>query len=489
VHPTAPPAFSRVTVLTPDRRVDVALPTDVVLAELVPMVLELLGEPLRSPDRPDPWRFTGTTGGLLPSGATLDELGVLDGEMLRLGPASPPPPAPVFDDPVDALAALAPHRRRDRRWPATAAVGVTLAAAALLATVRSGGAGGPQVAAASWLGGIGAVAALAYAGWVARRHGRSGVEPDADAEPGGVLEDDVPEDEDAAGDLGADRLAALVAACCAVPLAGAAGWAAFPGPPDATHLLIAAVAAGTAAAVGQVALRAVAPLLIAAVVLAVVTGTAAVVGLRFGVAAPALSAAAAAVALCAGPLLPRAVLRLAGLPRPVVPADARDLVSADAGPDLLSPAELAERARVARGQLAGLSGGFAVAAAVAVLPAAAPGGWAGTALAAVAVVTLLLRARGFADVGPSRVHLVAGIAAGVALVVLGAAASGPAGRPVGALVLIGAAALGVQALDGAPPGLSPVARRAVDIAEGALTAIAVPLALAAAGVFALVRGL
>jgi hypothetical protein len=222
VHPTAPPAFCRVTVLTPDRRVDVALPSDVVLAELVPMVLELLGEPLRAPDRPDPWRFTGATGGLLPSGATLDELGVLDGEMLRLGPASPPPPAPVFDDPVDALATLAPHRRRDRRWPAVAAVGVTLAAAALLATVRSGGAGGPQVAAAIGLGGVGAVVALAYAGWVTRHHGRSGVEPDAAAEPGGVLEDDVLEDEGAAGE-GADRLAALVAACCAVPLAGRPG--------------------------------------------------------------------------------------------------------------------------------------------------------------------------------------------------------------------------------------------------------------------------
>jgi hypothetical protein len=56
-------------------------------------------------------------------------------------------------------------------------------------------------------------------------------------------------------------------------------------------------------------------------------------------------------------------------------------------------------------------------------------------------------------------------------------------------MLIGAAALGIQSLGGAPPALSPVARRAVDIAEGALTAIAVPLALAAAGVFALVRGL
>src|SRR6185312_5093364 len=104
-------------------------------------------------------------------------------------------------------------------------------------------------------------------------------------------------------------------------------------------------------------------------------------------------------------------------------------------------------------------------AAVAVLPAAAPGGWAGRALAAVVVVALLLRARGFADAAPARVHLVAGIAAGMALVGLGAAAAGPGGRPVGALILLGAAALGAQALDRAPPALSPVGRRAVDLAE------------------------
>ena len=37
--------FCRVTLHVPGRRVDVALPADVPLAELVPLVLELLGEP------------------------------------------------------------------------------------------------------------------------------------------------------------------------------------------------------------------------------------------------------------------------------------------------------------------------------------------------------------------------------------------------------------------------------------------------------------
>src|SRR3954468_9031374 len=131
VHPPTSPTFCRVTVLSPGRRVDLALPCDVPMAELNPLVLELLGEPARSPTRPEPWRFSAVTGTPLPAGATLAELGVLDGETLRLGTGAPPPPAPAFDDPVDALAALTPRRRHGRRGPEIAAVGLTLAAAAL----------------------------------------------------------------------------------------------------------------------------------------------------------------------------------------------------------------------------------------------------------------------------------------------------------------------------------------------------------------------
>ncbi|MDT7581329.1 MAG: hypothetical protein QOK35_2593, partial [Pseudonocardiales bacterium] len=301
----------------------------------------------------------------------------------------------------------------------------------------------------------------------------------------------------AGGGAAGGEAAALVPAYCAVPLAAAAGWAALPGPPGAVHLLVAAVAGGVAAALGRLAVRAVAPALVAAVVVAVLAGAAAAVELRFGVGAPALSAAVAALALSAGPLVPRAVLRLAGLPRPVVPADAGDLVAADGGPDLLPPAELAARAHLAHAQLTGLASGLAVSAAVAAPPAAASGGWAGPALAAVVMVVLLLRARGFADAGAARVHLAAGLTTGVTLVGLAALVSGPAGRPTGALVLVGAAALGAAAIGGGPldarttgpPALSPVARRALDLAEGLLTAAAVPLAVVASGAFALVRTL
>jgi len=459
------------------------------MAELNPLVLELLGEPARSPTRPEPWRFSAVTGTPLPAGATLAELGVLDGETLLLGPAAPPPPAPAFDDPVDALAALTPRRRHGRRGPEIAAVGLTLAAAALLATVRAGGNGAETVWGAVALGGVGAIAGLVRAARVARRIPGGDADGASEGHAALVRRGDDP------GPAGA-RTAALVPAYCAVPLAAAAGWAAMPGPPDAPHLLLAVVAGGVAAALGQVAVRVVAPVLVAAVVVAVLAGVAAVVALRFDVGVPALSAAVAAVALSGGPRVPRAVLRLAGLPRPVVPADAAALVAADAGPDLLPPGELAARARLARGQLAGLTSGLAVAAAVAAPPATLSGGWAGPTLAAVVVAALLLRARGVTDAGPARVHLAGGVATGVVLVGLAALASGPAGRPVGALVLLGAAALGVTAISNGPPDaggapvlLSPVARRALDIAEGVLTAAAVPLAVVASGTFALVRAL
>jgi type VII secretion integral membrane protein EccD len=432
----------------------VCLPADVPVAELVPMLMELLG-PAVPDDRPLPWRLTGAAGGPLPPEATLDELGVLDGELLRLGPMAPPPPPPVFDDPVDALAALAVQPAGpDRPRAAIVLLGVVPAAALLLGGVRAVGDSRAYLWAAVLLAGLGAVASI---GWAARL-GRAG------------------------------QPTAVVPALCAVPLAAAAGWAAVPGP-GAGPLLVAAVAAGTAAALAQVAARTAAAALIGVAAIAVTTAAAAAVRLRFDAPIHAIGAATAAVALSLGPLLPRLVLRLAGLPRPVVPTDAATLTAADSGPDLLPPAELAARSRLAHSELAGLAGGAAVVAAVGA-PLAATGatGWSGPVLVAVVAAVLLLRARGFADPPTARIHLAAGTAAAVALVGTAASAFGPAGYLVGALVLLGGAAAALVGL-GRTTAASPVARRAVDIVEAVLTAAAVPLALAAAGVFALVREL
>jgi type VII secretion integral membrane protein EccD len=460
----APPAYCRLTVLAPGTRADVAVPADVPAAELVPMLMELFGRH-GDPARPEPWRLTGATGGVLPPDATLDELGVVDGELLRLGPTAPPPPRVVFDDPVDALAALTASDAEPARQRRAAVVlaGVVPAAALVLGGAGDGPA--PYAWGAVALGGLGATAALVRAAQLGR--------------------------DTANRESGASPTAALLPALCAVPPAAAAGWVAAPGPSDVARLLLAVVAAGTAAALAQVAVRTARSALIGIVLAAVLAAAAAVAHLWFDVPTHAIAALTAAAVVSAVPLLPRLTLRLAGLPRPAVPSDATDLVAADTGPDLLPPAELAARAHLARAVLAGLSGGCAVVAAVAAPVAAADGrsGWAGPVLAAVVAAVLLLRARGFADPPTAWAHLVAGTATATVLVALAALATGPVGRLGGALVLLAAAAGVAVEVGRAPDVASPVLRRAVDITEGLLTVVAVPLALAAAGAFALVRGL
>jgi type VII secretion integral membrane protein EccD len=456
MRPAAPHAgFCRLTVLAPRARVDVSLPADVPVAELVPMVLELVGEPVFGL-RPEPWRLSGAAGGPLPPGATLAQLGVPDGELLRLAPAAPPPPPPVFDDPVDALAATA-GGSEDRRFAAAAVLSVAVAAAGLLA-LRPGGTLPAVVA------GLGAAVAVAAAARLARRAA-------------------------AVSDPHHLHLAARTAAVTAVPLAAAAGWAVQPASPGVARLLLAVAAAGTVAALAQVALRVVAPLLIGAVVSAVPVGLGALAVLRFDAPVSAVAAGVCAVALAAGPLLPRIALRLAGTPRPVVPGDGTELVDADGGADVLPPAEFAERADLARGYLAGLVGGCAVVAAGAALPAAAGGEWAGPVLAGVAAVVLALRARSYADPAPARTLLAAAVAAVAGLGWLVALRTGPAGQPVAGGALLVVALVGTGALAGGRRAGSPVVRRALDLMEGVLIAAAIPLALAAMDLFRLVREL
>ena len=437
--------FCRLTVLAPRQRVDVALPSDVPVAELVPMVLELVGEPGRAV-APRPWRLSGIVGGPLPAAATLGELGVLDGELLRLGPALPVPAAPVFDDPVDAVAAGAAGGGRGHRFEVAAALTLAVAAAALL------GAAGPGSAPAALLAGVAAVVAVAAAGRLVQ------------------------------GEAGFARGVGLAG----VVLAAAAGWAAVPGPPGPVPLLAAAVGAGIAATAAQLLLRVVAPELVAAGVIAII-GAAAVIGVQLGATPVAAATGVAALAVVAAPLLPRAAIRLAGLPRPVVPADEAELTGDDPP---LPPAELAERADLARGYLAGLVGAAAVLSGAGAVVAAAAGGWAGPTFAGVTAAVLLLRARSYADAAPARTALAVGLATAVGLAATVAGPGAPPSLVACAVLLVGAGAA-IAALDatarGTRPELSPVVRRTVDLVEGVLVAVAVPLALAAMDLFQLVR--
>ena len=226
----------------------------------------------------------------------------------------------------------------------------------------------------------------------------------------------------------------------AVLLSAAAGWAVLPDAAVPVRLLVAAAGAGGAAALGLLAVRRPDAALVGVIVTAVPVGAAACVVLRLPVPAASAAVVVSALALVAGPLLPRAALWLSGMPRPVVPADAAELVAADDGPDLLPTAELVERAELARGYLAGLVGGSALLAGAAALPAAALPGWTGPAFAVVAVTVLGLRARNFVDAAPARALAASALLTGVGLAWVLAWTSAALGRPLAALgLLLGAA--------------------------------------------------
>jgi hypothetical protein len=252
-------------------------------------------------------------------------------------------------------------------------------------------------------------------------------------------------------------------ALAALPPAAAAGWLAVPGPVPA-GVLAAFVAATLAAFAAQAALRTVAPAVLA---LLLVTTTASIGGafsLLTGISLARVGVAAALLVVLGAPLVPKCALRLAGLTAPA------------------PEARIHPGAELARGHLAGLVlGTAAVAACGAVLAASAGGGW-GPAFAAVVCAVLALRARGFAEALPARAQQVAALlaAAGTVLVV-------PAPPPV-RLALAAVGMGGALLLVGPTRGpRSPVVRRAVDLAELGLTALAVPLAVVALELFTLVR--
>lgn len=448
--------YRRVTVLGPRSTVDVSLPADVAVAELAPMLVELFDEPPSG--APAPWRLDGVAGAPLPPSATLAQLGVLDGELLRIGPARPAPAPPRFDDLPEALAAAVADRAGGPDpTPAFACLAAAVVLALGLATLRSD----PTWSVVGAVLGLLTSAALLTA--VARTTTR---EPDTatpgldagGAGPGGARPG--PESLTGAAGPAAGRAARTAWALAAVPLAAAAGWLALPGPAGP---LGAAVAAALTAFAAQAVLRVVAPAVLALFLVMSTTALGAASALLSGASPAGVGTATALLALLAAPLAPRWALGLAGLnPAGGLPDGAVAL---------------------ARGHLAALILAVATLVAGGAVLAATGSGWWGPAFGLVCCIVLALRARGFADTVPARAQQGAAVLAAAAIAV---AAPGPPGLRLAA-VAAGLGGLLVVATLSRPP-LGPVARRTVDLAELALTALAVPLAVLALDLFPLVRG-
>ena len=117
----------RLTVQTPDRRCDVALPTAASIGELLPLVLEDAKDGVEQGG----WVLQRLGGPALDPGATPESLGLFDGATLYLNPAVMPLPEAEFDDVSVGVTEII-GARRDQWGPEFSRY--LLLAAALVAT-------------------------------------------------------------------------------------------------------------------------------------------------------------------------------------------------------------------------------------------------------------------------------------------------------------------------------------------------------------------
>jgi type VII secretion integral membrane protein EccD len=452
----------RVTMVAPRVRIDVALPATVPLASLLPTLLWHSGEQLAEEGLAHGgWALQRAGDAPLDTAASVAALGIRDGDILYLRPRQEALPTAVYDDAADAI--VTTLRDQARHWrpehgraAAVAAMGVVLlAGAAMLAGLAT-----PRLAVA----GIAAAAAvLALLGAVAASR--------------------------AFGDV----LAGTVLGAGALPyafLAGLDGTGSGAGPGAGWHgatppeFLAGAAALLVTAAIAAVAVGDPGSML---------TGALAVGLIAVGCSLLALvtsGAGAAAVAICLAlaltPAIAPVAYRLAGLPRPAVPASAEELRQRG---EPLDAAGIAARAMTADRVVTAMVAATAIAAVAGIVIMLTAPGWGGTALAALASCLLPVRARVFAGAA-QRAWLTGSGLAGLA--VFGAVAAPRLGTAGAAGVLCAlAVAVALLASAAMTPGrrVAPPARRLTDLLDLVGTVATIPLALQVLHVFGMARSL
>ncbi|MDW5327953.1 type VII secretion integral membrane protein EccD [Plantactinospora sp. KLBMP9567] len=453
--------FSRVTVVAPRSRVDLALPADVPLADLLPTVLSYAGDALADdPAARNGWTLSRMGGAALDSSRSPAQLEVRDGELLYLRPRGEEAPLPVFDDVVDAVATAA--RERTGRWSpaATRVLGLTLGAVALLGgAVAVLLAGPPQLP--GGLAGLGLAAALLLGAVVLAR---------------------------AVGDAQSATVFALVA----LAYAAAGGLLVLAGdrtvgqlaPP---HVLVAATAVVLVAAAAAIGVGDAGPVFLCGGVCAVALLVAAAIRVLFEVGTPAAAAVTVTLVFATLPLLPMFAYRLGRLPDPSVPTDPEHLRQDEHSVDGLQTFVRSDRADA---YLAGMLSALAVIGAVAAV-AVSSDGVGGLALGVVLGLTMMARARWFLSRAQRLPLLGAGAVALAAAVVAAYDDLGLAWRLtllLGSLLLVAAISVGFALAGGRRPS-SPVWGRTLDIIEVVLILAIFPLAVWVSGLLGWIRAI
>ncbi|MEU3274326.1 type VII secretion integral membrane protein EccD [Saccharomonospora sp. NPDC006951] len=124
-------ALTRVTVVTAKRTIDIALPEDVIAADLIPYLLQHVGEEAADTgERHGGWLLRRHGGQTVDSTKTFAAQRVMDGEVLHLVAGQSEWPEVEYDDVVESIASGS--RRYGRSWGGAATRRCALAAAAII---------------------------------------------------------------------------------------------------------------------------------------------------------------------------------------------------------------------------------------------------------------------------------------------------------------------------------------------------------------------
>ncbi|SDJ43087.1 type VII secretion integral membrane protein EccD [Frankineae bacterium MT45] len=446
-------SFARVVVIAPRTRVDLALPIDVPIVDLLPLLLDLVGE--RSDDgggQHGGWQLALVGADELPNDRTLRSLEILDGTALHLTPRESAIVPPIYDDVVDAIASTVRSRMSRRSTnpamgAAAAIVGLAIAATTLLyrghETVNI------------YLALVAGLATLGVAAAIARGPG--------------------------------DRVMATAVAAGGLPLIFIAGIDIVPGTIGRSGVLLGFVFT-FAYSILAVAAIVTGTVVFASTAIASIfgAGTAAVCVI-FDVKTVSALAGCAAVGVAAIATLPWIVVRMSRLPLPILPTNASEMRAIR---DDIDVEEIAAKARLADEYLNGAFIGCALAVAFSSAAVALHGTVMSIALGGVCLAALALRTRSVAGLVP-RVALLstalAAVAAAGALTVLT--------NPSNATPALFAAGLGLAVVavfvTVVVPRvrLAPSTLRSVDFLESLVLISILPLAIGVMGLYSTMRHL
>ncbi|GII78341.1 type VII secretion integral membrane protein EccD [Sphaerisporangium rufum] len=457
--PGAAVAMTRVTIVTPHKRIDLAIPSDLPLSHVLPNLLAAAGESGDEAVFTTGWSLQRVGGRALDLDAGLNALDVRDGEVLYLLPRPSELPEAVFDDVADTIATGIKEAKG--RWAArhTRAAGLGAAVALLAAGAVAIAVAGPPWRAATIVAGLLALIVLSAGAALSRAFGDAG----AGAALGyaalpfaflcGLL---APAKDTWVTGFGAPGL--LAGFAMTAMAATVAGWTIAEGLPNFFGVMVASMA-GAAGAAG-VMIWGAPPAGVAGLVIAIV--------------------------LSCTPLVPMLSFRLARLPLPSAPRSAEEL---RADEQQINGDEIKQRALVAERFATGLAAAVGLVAVGAELFLLGARGPVGVALQIVLALALLLRARVFLGVG-QRLWLTGAGVAGLAAFLVALALTGPAIALVAAAALAALAAVAAGLAVSLPQSTpTPFWGRAGDILEFLLIVGLFPLALGVLDVYSWVRGL